>query len=129
MPGIVTNVTNFGAFVDIGVHQDGLVHVSQISDAFVSDPSTVVKVGQQVWVTVTDCDVQRKRIALSMKGEANHAGSGNGEPGIGKGTGKGAAGVGNKAGVGGKNGAKNGNDNYDPNDFNSALAALKAKFK
>ena len=129
LPGIVTNVTNFGAFVDIGVHQDGLVHVSQISDAFVSDPSTVVKVGQQVWVTVTDCDVQRKRIALSMKGEANHAGSGNGEPGIGKGTGKGAAGVGNKAGVGGKNGAKNGNDNYDPNDFNSALAALKAKFK
>ena len=69
LPGIVTNVTNFGAFVDIGVHQDGLVHISQLSDNFITDPNTVVKVGQQVWVHVTECDVNRKRIALSMKGE------------------------------------------------------------
>jgi uncharacterized protein len=67
LPGIVTNVTNFGAFVDIGVHQDGLVHISQLSDTFVDDPNKVVKVQQQVTVTVTEVDVQRKRIALSMK--------------------------------------------------------------
>jgi uncharacterized protein len=66
LPGI-TNVTNFGAFVDIGVHQDGLVHISQLSDTFVDDPNKVVKVQQQVTVTVTEVDVQRKRIALSMK--------------------------------------------------------------
>jgi uncharacterized protein len=53
LPGIVTNVTNFGAFVDIGVHQDGLVHISQLSDSFVDDPNTVVKVGQQGWVIVS----------------------------------------------------------------------------
>jgi uncharacterized protein len=70
LPGIVTNVTNFGAFVDIGVHQDGLVHISQLSDTFVDDPNKIVKVAQQVMVTVTEVDVQRKRIALSMKGES-----------------------------------------------------------
>ncbi|MCE2772040.1 MAG: RNA-binding transcriptional accessory protein [Bacteroidetes bacterium] len=69
LPGIVTNVTNFGAFVDIGVHQDGLVHISQLSDTFVDDPNKVVKVHQQVMVTVVEVDVKRKRIALSMKGE------------------------------------------------------------
>lgn len=67
LPGIVTNVTNFGAFVDIGVHQDGLVHISQLSNTFIDDPNKVVKVQQQVMVTVTEVDVQRKRIALSMK--------------------------------------------------------------
>jgi uncharacterized protein len=67
LSGIVTNVTNFGAFVDIGVHQDGLVHISQLSDTFVSDPSKLVKVQQKVEVTVTEIDVARKRIALSMK--------------------------------------------------------------
>jgi protein Tex len=67
LPGIVTNVTAFGAFVDIGVHQDGLVHVSQLSDRFVKDPSEVVKVHQKVMVTVTEVDLPRKRIALSMK--------------------------------------------------------------
>ena len=67
VPGIVTNVTNFGAFVDIGVHQDGLVHVSQIADKFVKDPNEVVKVHQKVMVTVTEVDIPRKRIALSMK--------------------------------------------------------------
>ncbi len=67
LPGIVTNVTAFGAFVDIGVHQDGLVHVSQLSDRFVKDPAEVVKVHQKVTVTVTEVDLPRKRIALSMK--------------------------------------------------------------
>ena len=67
LPGIVTNVTAFGAFVDIGVHQDGLIHVSQLSDRFVKDPSEVVKVSQRVTVTVTEVDLPRKRIALSMK--------------------------------------------------------------
>jgi len=67
LPGIVTNVTAFGAFVDIGVHQDGLVHVSQLSDRFIKDPSEVVKVAQRVTVTVTEVDLPRKRIALSMK--------------------------------------------------------------
>jgi len=67
VPGIVTNVTNFGAFVDIGVHQDGLVHISQLSNAFVDDPNKVVKVQQKVMVTVTEVDAKRKRIALSMK--------------------------------------------------------------
>ncbi len=73
LPGIVTNVTNFGAFVDIGVHQDGLVHISQLSDQFVDDPNKVVKVQQQVMVTVTEVDAARKRIALSMKGESVQA--------------------------------------------------------
>lgn len=67
LPGVVTNVTAFGAFVDIGVHQDGLVHISQLANKFVSDPNTVVHVHQQVKVTVLEVDVSRKRIALSMK--------------------------------------------------------------
>jgi uncharacterized protein len=67
LPGIVTNVTAFGAFVDIGVHQDGLVHVSQISDNFVKDASEVLKPQQKVMVTITEIDLARKRIALSMK--------------------------------------------------------------
>lgn len=69
LPGIVTNVTNFGAFVDIGVHQDGLVHISHLSDRFVKDPNQVVAVQQKVKVTVMEVDVQRKRIALSMKAD------------------------------------------------------------
>jgi uncharacterized protein len=68
LPGIVTNVTNFGAFVDVGVHQDGLVHISHLSDKFVKDPAQVVTVQQKVKVTVVEVDVARKRIALSMKG-------------------------------------------------------------
>ena len=67
LPGIVTNVTAFGTFEDIGVHQDGLVHVSQLSDSFVKDPAEVVKVQQKVTVTLTEVDLPRKRIALSMK--------------------------------------------------------------
>jgi uncharacterized protein len=67
LTGIVTNVTAFGAFVDIGVHQDGLVHVSELADHFVKEPGAVVKVGQKVQVTVLDVDLERRRIGLSMK--------------------------------------------------------------
>jgi len=69
LPGIVTNITNFGAFVDIGVHQDGLVHLSQLANRFVKDPNEVVKVHQQVMVTVIEVDEKRNRISLSMKAE------------------------------------------------------------
>jgi uncharacterized protein len=95
LPGIVTNVTAFGAFVDIGVHQDGLVHISQLSDSFVSNPAEVVKPGQKVRVTVMEVDLPRKRIGLSMRsnaqagarqaaGQASKTGptSGNPRPGI-----------------------------------------------
>ena len=67
LEGVVTNVANFGAFVDIGVHQDGLVHISQLADVFVKDPRDVVKAGQMVKVKVVEVDVARKRIALTMK--------------------------------------------------------------
>ncbi|MEP7251729.1 MAG: Tex family protein [Ginsengibacter sp.] len=67
IPGIVTNITNFGAFVDVGVKQDGLVHISQLSNRFITDPNEAVKLGQKVMVTVTEVDIPRKRIALSMK--------------------------------------------------------------
>ena len=67
LPGVITNVTGFGAFVDVGIHQDGLVHISQLADGFVSNPSDVVKVQQRVWVTVLEVDLERKRIALSLK--------------------------------------------------------------
>lgn len=107
LPGIVTNVTNFGAFVDVGVHQDGLVHISQLSDSFVDDPNTIVKVGQQVWVNVTECDVKRKRIALSMKGETQVK----------------------KSGASKNSATEKVEAAYDPNDMMSALAALKGKFK
>ena len=103
LPGIVTNVTNFGAFVDVGVHQDGLVHISQLADEFVNDPNKIVKVGQKVWVNVTEVDVKRKRIALSMKGETQHIKSS--KPKEVK------------------------TETYDASDINSALAALKNKFK
>ena len=69
LEGTVTNVTNFGAFVDIGVHQDGLVHISEMADRFVSDPTKVVKAGQVVQVTVMEIDEELKRIKLSMKSE------------------------------------------------------------
>jgi uncharacterized protein len=69
LAGIVTNVTAFGAFVDIGVHQDGLVHISQLADRFVKDPAEVVKVRQQVTVTVLEVDIARKRISLSMRSD------------------------------------------------------------
>ncbi len=104
LPGIVTNVTNFGAFVDIGVHQDGLVHISQLADEFVDDPNKIVKVGQKVWVNVTEVDAKRKRIALTMKGEVQTLKT-------------------SKSKLVPKE------EEYNPNDLNSALAALKNKFK
>ena len=67
LEGVVTNVANFGAFVDIGVHQDGLVHISQLADRFIDDPKKVVKVGQVVKVRVLEVNEKLKRISLSMK--------------------------------------------------------------
>jgi uncharacterized protein len=67
LEGVVTNVANFGAFVDIGVHQDGLVHVSQLADRFIKDPREVVKTGEIIKVTVVEVDLKRRRIALTMK--------------------------------------------------------------
>jgi uncharacterized protein len=71
LEGVVTNIVAFGAFVDIGVHQDGLVHVSQLADRYVSDPNQVVSVGQRVKVRVMSVDLQRNRIALTMKKAAS----------------------------------------------------------
>jgi uncharacterized protein len=74
LEGVITNVANFGAFVDIGVHQDGLIHISELSNTYVSDPKKVVKAGQVVKVRVLKIDADLKRVALSMKLEA--------EPGV-----------------------------------------------
>jgi uncharacterized protein len=106
LPGIVTNVTAFGAFVDIGVHQDGLVHVSQLADHFVRDAAEVVKVAQRVTVTVTEVDIPRKRIALSMKSkpdfEKKQGGGGPRPAGGGQGGGQRSfAGGGNRSSGGG----------------------------
>ncbi|CAM4072368.1 Tex family protein [Shewanella aquimarina] len=106
LEGVVTNVTNFGAFVDIGVHQDGLVHISSLTDKFVSDPHTVVKAGDVVKVKVMEVDAERKRISLSMRldekpGEkASHQGAkGSAKAGQGKGhQGKGPQGKGQAKG-------------------------------
>jgi len=68
LPGIVTNITNFGAFVDVGVKQDGLVHISQLADQYITDPNQIVKLHQHVQVKVLEVDMQRKRIQLTMKG-------------------------------------------------------------
>ena len=68
LPGIVTNITNFGAFIDIGVHQDGLVHVSQMANKYVKDPTQVVRLHQHVRVRVIAVDLRRQRISLTMKG-------------------------------------------------------------
>ena len=78
LPGIVTNVTAFGAFVDIGVHQDGLVHISQVADQFVKNPADVLKVGQRVQATVMEVDLQRKRISLSLRTNPDLAGRSDG---------------------------------------------------
>jgi len=81
LPGIITNVTAFGAFVDVGVHQDGLVHVSQLADRFVKNPRDVVKAQQQVTVTVLEVDLERRRISLSMKTNPDKSARGvKGEP-------------------------------------------------
>ncbi len=88
LPGIVTNVTKFGAFVDVGVHQDGLVHISQLADLYVEDPSDVVKVNQKVQVTVLEVDLERKRIALSMKASPDFGEASNGSKASGSKPGK-----------------------------------------
>ena len=67
LKGIITNITAFGAFVDLGVHQDGLIHISQMTDRFISDPNEVVKLNQKVEVKVLEVDINRKRIQLTMK--------------------------------------------------------------
>lgn len=116
VPGIVTNITAFGAFVDIGVKQDGLVHVSQLSNRFVSDPNDVVKLGQKVMVTVTEVDVARKRIALTMKASGaakNEAGSARQE----------------SRSAQNRNGGKPAATAAPVNDFQKSLLALKDKFK
>jgi uncharacterized protein len=81
LEGVVTNVTAFGAFVDVGVHQDGLVHVSQLADRFVKTPSDVVKVGDKITVRVVEVDLVRKRIGLSAKKEGAGASAGAGARG------------------------------------------------
>ncbi|MCX7044355.1 MAG: S1 RNA-binding domain-containing protein, partial [Candidatus Sumerlaeota bacterium] len=109
LPGIVTNVTAFGAFVDIGVHQDGLVHISQLSNRYVKDPAEVVKPGQRVQVTVVEVDMKRKRIALTMKSEGDAA----------------QGGKRGEAGTGGPRGPKKPQPSK-PNWFQDALSAYKA---
>lgn len=103
LPGIVTNLTKFGAFVDIGVHQDGLIHVSQIADRFIDDPAKVVKVSQKLEVTVLEVDVARKRIALSLKGNPSNP-------------------------IKRKNDQQKEIKNKEPQDMTSMLAQLKSKF-
>ena len=120
VPGIVTNITNFGVFVDIGVKQDGLVHISQLSNTYVSDPNSVVKLQQKVMVTVLEVDVARKRISLSMKGAAGGQKSSGGQRPAGGGGQRPAA----KPG-GGKSGPKE----ETPDSFEAKLMELKKKFK
>lgn len=107
LPGIVTNITNFGVFVDIGVKQDGLVHVSHLSNRYVSDPNEVVKLSQKVMVTVLEVDVARKRISLSMKDNRKEDG-------------------GSRASH--KSGGKGIQTSKPKSQFHSALEALKKKF-
>ena len=126
VPGIVTNITNFGVFVDIGVKQDGLVHISQLSNTYVSDPNSVVKLQQKVMVTVLEVDVARKRISLSMKGNASGKPASGGKPAAGS---KPAA-IGKPA-VGGKPaaGAKPAPKEESADSFQAKLMELKKKFK
>lgn len=122
LPGIVTNITNFGAFVDIGVHHDGLVHLSQLANRFVSDPNEVVKVQQKVMVTVTEIDEKRNRISLSMKEDAKK-GTPSKKPSKSAGHGKSA---GNRSAKGGK--SSGATPRRAQEDLASKLAALQSKF-
>ena len=117
VPGIVTNITNFGVFVDIGVKQDGLVHISQLSNTYVSDPNEVVKLQQKVMVTVSDVDVPRKRISLTMKDQQKSSGGGE----------RRSSGGDRKPAAGG--GGKGQPKKQEPlNPFQAKLAELKKKF-
>jgi uncharacterized protein len=137
LEGTVTNVTNFGAFVDVGVHQDGLVHVSQLADRFVDDPHKVVKAGDIVKVTILEVDVPRKRISMTMKSQADYQGQreraqqdrGPGGRGPG-GKGPGGRGPGDNPPRGGKGGAPkaSGGDGGN-NAMAAALAAAMNKKK
>jgi len=123
LPGIITNITKFGAFVDIGVHQDGLVHISQLSDQYVADPADIVKINQRVMVKVTEVDIDRKRISLSMKSEQ---GSIRKMPGQDSGGGRLKGG---KSFPGSKtdSGIQSGTNSKE--DMHSKLEALKGKFR
>jgi uncharacterized protein len=122
VPGIVTNITNFGVFVDIGVKQDGLVHISQLSNTYVSDPNSVVKLQQKVMVTVLEVDVARKRISLSMKGSGPAKGQGGQRPG------GGSQRPADKPG-GKPAGGKPAPPAETPDSFQAKLMELKKKFK
>ena len=124
IPGIITNITNFGVFVDIGVKQDGLVHISQLSNTYVSDPNSVVKLQQKVMVTVLEVDVARKRISLSMKGAAKPSAGARpagGKPAMGK------VAVGRPASR--PPTAKQTPQEEGPDAFQAKLMELKKKFK
>jgi protein Tex len=112
LQGTVTNVVAFGAFVDVGVHQDGLVHISELADKYVQDPNAIVKVGDRVKVRVLSVDVARQRIALSMKSAAEAGGSGStGSSGTGSRPGRGGdAAVGRTGGGGGSERGARGQD-------------------
>ncbi|RYY54121.1 MAG: RNA-binding transcriptional accessory protein [Chitinophagaceae bacterium] len=116
VPGIVTNITNFGAFVDVGVKQDGLVHISHLSNRYISDPNEAVKLNQKVMVTVLEVDPGRKRISLSMKdaGERPPQGGGNRDQ---------------NRGATGKPGGKAPAKPAPVNAFQAKLMELKGKFK
>ncbi len=137
VPGIVTNITNFGVFVDIGVKQDGLIHISQLSNTYVSDPNTVVKLQQKLMVTVLEVDIARKRISLSMKGNAKGVvklGEGPGvKPGGGVRRPDQVAGRQKPGGTGGHGeegkGKRAEKPKESPEDFQAKLQALKKKFK
>lgn len=113
LPGVVTNITAFGAFVDIGVKQDGLVHISHLSNKFISNPNEAVKLNQKVTVTVLEIDIARKRISLSMKDNAPQAGNNNG----------------GGHGGGGQRKERKPAKEEPLNDFQAKLLALKSKFK
>ena len=132
LEGVITNVTAFGAFVDIGVHQDGLVHVSQLADRFVRDPHEVAKVGERVKVRVVEVDLTRKRIALTMKRDGAAAASGAkpqaGPPmGNPRGPQSGAANVGNRAGAQGAAGKRDGATGTSSGFANRAFEGLLRK--
>jgi uncharacterized protein len=143
LEGVITNVTNFGAFVDIGVHQDGLLHISAMSDTFIKDPREVVKAGDIVKVKVMEVDAQRKRIALSMRmsddanEQANDLSNKNGAPGErnnrrgnGRGTQTTKTSFGPGAANGGSsNGGKGSNQSQPQSAMASALAAALNKKK
>ncbi|WP_026998803.1 Tex family protein [Eisenibacter elegans] len=119
--GIITNVTNFGAFVDLGVHVNGLIHISNLSNEYVANPAEVVKVNQQVKVTVLEVDLERKRIGLSLVGKDNRKGGGGGAKPSGKPAQKGS----NNTRPAGR---RENTQEVPEGDLQAKLAALKNKF-